>query len=313
MSGISDFKMRPVQRPDPNTKKPNLSAPPGACDTHLHIYEPSEIYPLASERNYTPDPRSTLDDYLAVHRALGLEHAIVVTGSANGTNNQVTMDALARMGGKFKGLALLDPSITDAELLRLKNGGITGFRVKANGKGGLSFEDTKRISARVPDFAWHVEFLAQSMAEIIHAVPFLRSLNMPCVFDHVAHAEPGMNNDDHEFRELLSVLKNEEHAWINLYSFYQLSKSGPPDYADMIDVVQKIVDARSDRVVWGSNWPHAGISVPMPNDGDLLDFLLAVSPDERIRNSILADNPAKLYGWPTMETLNDAKCVVPTT
>ena len=313
MSVISDFKMRLVQRPDPNTKKPNLSAPPGACDTHLHIYEPSEIYPLASERNYTPDPRSTLDDYLAVHRALGLERAIVVTGSANGTNNQVTMDALARMGGKFKGLALLDPSITDAELLRLKNGGITGFRVKANGKGGLSFEDTKRISARVPGFAWHVEFLAQSMAEIIDAVPFFRSLNVPYVFDHVAHAEPGMNNDDHEFRELLSVLKNEEHAWINLYSFYQLSKSGPPDYADMIDVVQKIVDARSDRVVWGSNWPHAGIAVPMPNDGDLLDFLLAVSPDERIRNSILADNPAKLYGWPTMETLNDAKCVVPTT
>ena len=73
--------------------------------------------------------------------------------------------------------------------------------------------------------------------------------------------------DDHEFRELLSVLKNEEHAWINLYSFYQLSKSGPPDYVDMVDVVREIVDAARHRVVWGSNWPHAGISVPMPNDG----------------------------------------------
>lgn len=122
------------------------------------------------------------------------------------------MDALARMGGNFKGLALLDPAITDTELLRLKSGGITGFRVKENGKGGLSFEDTKRISARVAGFAWHVEFLAQSMAEIISAVPFLRSLNMPYVFDHVAHAEPGQNSDDHEFRELLTVLKNEEHA-----------------------------------------------------------------------------------------------------
>ena len=133
--------MRPVQRPDPNTKKPKLIAPPGACDTHLHVYGPLGTLPARSpRRNYTPDPRSTLDDYLAVHRALGLERAVIVTGSANGTNNQITMDALARMGGKFKGLALLDPSITDAELLRLKNGGITGFRVKANGKGGLSFD-----------------------------------------------------------------------------------------------------------------------------------------------------------------------------
>jgi 2-pyrone-4,6-dicarboxylate lactonase len=80
-----------------------------------------------------------------------------VTGSANGTNNQVTLDALARMAGKFKGLALLHPSIADRELLRLKEGGITGFRVKGNGKGGLSFDNTKNISARVSEFGWHVE------------------------------------------------------------------------------------------------------------------------------------------------------------
>ena len=291
--------MRPVHRPDPNTKRPKLIAPPGACDTHLHVYGPRDTYPLVIERNYTPDPRSTLDDYLAVHRALGLDRAVIVTGSANGTNNRVTMDALARMAGKFKGLALLDPSMTDADLLRLNNGGITGFRAKANGKGGLAFADAQRMAARVAGFAWHVEFLAQSMAEIIHAIPLLRALKMPYVFDHVAHAEPGQNHSDHEFHEVLSILKNEEHAWINLYSFYQLSKSGPPEYADMVEVVRAVIEARPDHVIWGSNWPHAGISVPMPNDGDLLDFLLVAAPDDSIRNSILADNPAKLYGWPT--------------
>jgi predicted TIM-barrel fold metal-dependent hydrolase len=291
--------MRPVQRPDSNTKKPKLIAPPGACDTHLHVYGPSQIYPLATERNYTPDPRSTLDDYLSVHRALGLERAVIVTGSANGTNNQVTLDALARMGGNFKGLALLHRSISDAELLRLKDGGITGFRVKANGKGSLSFENAKKMSARVSGFDWHVEFLPQSMAEVIAAAPFLRTLAVPYVFDHVAHAGPG-HDSDHEFRELLAILKNEEHAWINLYSFYQLSKSGPPDFVDMVDIVREIIDTRPDRVIWGSNWPHAGISVPMPNDGDLLDFLLTVASEKRIRQLILVDNPVKLYGWSTM-------------
>jgi 2-pyrone-4,6-dicarboxylate lactonase len=290
--------MRPVKRPDPNTKKPRLVPPPGACDTHLHVYGPIEVYPLLQERNYTPDPHSTLDEYLRVHRALGLERAVIVTGSANGTNNQVTSDALARMGGKFKGLALLDPSITDAELRRLKDGGITGFRVKSNGKGGLSFEQTEKMAARVCGFDWHVEFLPQSMAEVIAAVPLLRTLKMPYVFDHAAHAEPRHGPDDREFCELLAILKNEESAWINLYSFYQLSEAGPPDYVDMIDVVRQIIDARPDRVIWGSNWPHAGISVPMPNDGDLLDFLLAVAPEEQSRHLILADNPAQLYGWP---------------
>jgi 2-pyrone-4,6-dicarboxylate lactonase len=291
--------MRPVKRPDANTKKPHFTIPPGACDCHLHVYGPSDKYPLVGERNYTPDPCSTLDDYLAVQRALGLERAVIVTGSANGTNNQVTLDALVRMGGRFKGLALLDPSVGDADLLRLKDGGITGFRVKVNGRGGLAFDAAKKIAARVSGFGWHVEFLPQSLAEVIAAAPFLRTLEMPYVFDHVAHAEPGRGSGDGEFRELLAILKNEEGAWINLYSFYQLSKSGPPDYADMVDVVREIIDTRSDRVIWGSNWPHAGISVPMPNDGDLLDFLIAAAPQERARQLILADNPAKLYGWST--------------
>ena len=66
----------------------------------------------------------------------------------------------------------------------------------------------------------------------------------------------------------------------------------------MTDVVGEIIDAAPARVIWGSNWPHAGIAVPMPNDGDLLDFLLAAVPDENIRNRILADNPAHLYAWP---------------
>jgi len=140
--------------------------------------------------------------------------------------------------------------------------------------------------------------MSQSMAEVIGGVPFLNSLKVPYVFDHVAHAEPHQNKNDHEFGELLAILKNEEHAWINLYSFYQLSEAGPPDYCDMIEVVSAIVEARPNRVIWGSNWPHGGIAVPMPNDGDLLDFLLTAVPDEAIRKQLLSDNPARLYGWP---------------
>ena len=118
------------------------------------------------------------------------------------------------------------------------------------------------------------------------------------MFDHVAHAEPHMTGENNEFAELLRILKNEEHAWINLYSFYQLSKSGPPDYHDMVDMIQAIVANRSDNIVWGSNWPHGGVAVPIPDDGDLLDFLATAVTDETTRNAILAANPAKLYGWP---------------
>jgi 2-pyrone-4,6-dicarboxylate lactonase len=293
-------KMRTVLPPNANTRKPNASVPLGACDTHLHVYGPPIVYPLAHERNYTPDASSSLDEYLKVHRTLGLERAVIVTGSANGTNNKVTLDALARMDGKFKGLALLDTTISDRELLQLKNGGFTGFRVKADGKGGSSFEATKAVIERVVGFDWHVEFMSRSMAEVIGTVGFLNALEVPYVFDHVAHAEPHQTKKDRQFSELLAILENEEHAWINLYSFYQLSHAGPPDYSDMVDVVRAIIEVRPEHVIWGSNWPHAGIAVPMPNDADLLDFLLIAVPDEGTRRLILADNPAKLYGWPVI-------------
>ena len=291
--------MRPVQPPKRNPSKPKFKLPAGACDTHLHVYGPFDLYPLVAERGYDPDPHSTLDDYLRTHRALGLERAVIVTGSGNGTNNRITLDALTRMNGKFKGLALLDPAIGDGELLQLKEGGFSGFRIKGNGRGGLSFDQSKKMLERCAGFDWHVEFMSQSMAEVIDTLPFLNSLKVPYMFDHVAHAEPHMTNADHEFKALLNILQNEEHAWLNLYSFYQLSDAGPPNYSDMVEVVQTIIATRPDHIVWGSNWPHGGVSVPIPDDGDLLDFLLAAAPDEKTRNAVLADNPAKLYGWLT--------------
>ncbi len=296
---MTPLEKRPVKPPHANPHPPRFKLPGGACDTHLHIYGPFDRYPLVEERGYDPDPHSTLDDYLKTQRAVGLERAVIVTGSGNGTNNCITLDALARMKGSFKAVALLSPDVTDAELVTLKEGRFTGFRIKAQGRGGFSYDDAKRIVARTSDFGWHIEFMPQSLAEVIAGVPFLNSLKVPYLFDHVAHAEPHLTSEDREFKELLHTLKNQEHAWINLYSFYQLSKVGPPGYQDMVDVVQEIVANRGDNIVWGSNWPHGGVSVPIPDEGDLLDFLLTAVPEEQKRNAILADNPARLYGWAT--------------
>ena len=49
--------------------------------------------------------------------------------------------------------------------------------------------------------------------------------------------------------------------------------------------------------MWGTDWPHTTLSDYMPDDGDLMDLLPAWAPDEAIRNRILVDNPAILYGF----------------
>lgn len=88
------------QGPDPNTRTPRLAMPPGACDTHCHVFGPASEYPYAEDRSYTP-PDALLEDYLRMAETLGIERAVIVQASVQGTDNAPTLDALARMGGRF--------------------------------------------------------------------------------------------------------------------------------------------------------------------------------------------------------------------
>jgi hypothetical protein len=35
----------------------------------------------------------------------------------------------------------------------------------------------------------------------------------------------------------------------------------------------------------------------MPNDGDLVDLVPEIAPDEVLREKLRVQNPARLYGW----------------
>jgi predicted TIM-barrel fold metal-dependent hydrolase len=278
-------------------RKPKFTPPPGACDTHLHIYGPFDKFPLSSEKVYDIKRSGTLEDYAALMNQLGLERAVVVNGGGNGYNNAVTLDAIARMNGRLKGLALIKPEISDRELRALYEGGMTGFRTRASGRGAPSLEEAARIAPRVRDFGWHVEFHVRSVEDAIAALPHLKAMGLPYVLDHVSYLGPERPLTDPLAQTILRTLREDERCWVNLYSFYQRSHSGAPAYGDMIPVVHALVEAAPDRVIWGTNWPHVVIEVADPDNVDLIDFVFNALPDERQRNAVLAANPARLYGW----------------
>ncbi len=283
------------------TRRPSFKAPPGACDCHHHVYGLPGTYPLAPGRGYTPAANSTLDDYLAMAGTLGLERSVIVTGSAN-ADNGVTLEAIARSHGRKRGVALVTPDISDDELGHLKAGGITGLRLSNVSKGAAGFGPLEDLARRCAELGWHIELHVRTTAEALALVPRLEKLPVPYVIDRMAQAQPqagpetGASGAD--FRRLLDLMAGDDRCWVKLYSFYQLSASAGPGYDDMVPLARALIEARPDRVIWGSNWPHANIKVAMPNDGDLLDFLAAAAPDVRTRDRILADNPARLYGFP---------------
>ena len=85
-------------------------------------------------------------------------------------------------------------------------------------------------------------------------------------------------------------------AWVKLTGPYRISSSGRP-YSDTVPFAHALLEARPDRVVWGSDWPHVMGKGIMPNDGDLCDLLLDWIPDAQLRERVLVDNPAALYGF----------------
>ena len=43
--------------------------------------------------------------------------------------------------------------------------------------------------------------------------------------------------------------------------------------------------------------PHPDVGRFMPNDGDLVDLISEIAPDEVQRVKLLVKNPANFYGW----------------
>src|SRR5271170_4808236 len=105
--------------------RPRLAAPPGACDTHMHIYD--DRFPVAPTALLKPPPASVAD-YLDVRRRLGLARTVIVQPSTYGTDNSCTLEAMAALGNSARGVAVVDTTVSDAELERLTKAGMRGIR-----------------------------------------------------------------------------------------------------------------------------------------------------------------------------------------
>jgi predicted TIM-barrel fold metal-dependent hydrolase len=85
-------------------------------------------------------------------------------------------------------------------------------------------------------------------------------------------------------------------CWAKLTGPYRISTQ-PFPHRDVTPFAHALLDAAPGRVVWGTDWPHVMVKGRMPNDGDLCDLLSDWVPDPALRQRVLVDNPAALYGF----------------
>ena len=298
MNPDPDASLEPPHCPAPHgARKPRHGLPRGATDCHCHVFEDPRRYPLAQGRSYTP-PLCTLDDYLALCKVLGVERTVQVNASVYGFDNSVTLDVIARLGQhRARGVAGLSPDARAEHIERLHAGGMRGMRLSTKVKGYGGTDAIETMAAKVKPFGWHVQLHVGRSAELAPLERRLLRTPVPLVFDHLGGARGSEGVDAPGFQTLLRVIRQREDCWVKISSWYRRSDRGAPDYADMKPLAQALVDARPDRCLWGSNWPHPECTVAMPNDGDLVDLFCEWVPDEMVRRQILVDNPARLYGF----------------
>ncbi len=289
--------------PDPNTRPPHWTLPPGACDTHAHIFGPPDLFPYADDRRYTP-PAAPVAHYLNMRKITGLGRAVFVTPTAHGYDNRVILNAIAELGETALGIANIDASFDGAALDALHAGGMRGARFHLMAERPGSEEHLAEHLPRLMQRGWILDLHVDPVDLVSHE-KYIRALPTVTIIDHMARARGADGLGQPAFRLLLDLLKD-DRFWVKLCSFDKISAvpkahvPGSLPFMDMVPFAQAVIDVAPDRVIWGTDWPHGNTFTPgrVPNEGDLLDLLAVIAPDETLRKRILVDNPARLFGFP---------------
>ena len=268
-----------------------------AVDSHAHVFC-GDRYPLAPNRDYTPHPTQMGDAnrFAAVLDSHGLTHGLLVGAGPYASDNRCMLDAMAEHRGRFKGIALVKPQASDRDLASLKDAGVVGIRLNIMNHGlrPLTEPGADKLLARAKEMGLFVQLHSQK-DDLIEAAPIMRKAGVRLMFDHINRPDVRQGVKAKGYQTLLDFGRDGEHV-VKLSGPFRSSVEGPP-YRDVDPFMQAAIEAFTlDRCVWGSDWPWVRMDERM-DYGPVYACLDRWLPDEKDRQKVLWDNPARLFGF----------------
>ena len=272
--------------------KPGIVLPKGACDCHLHIFTDNAA--LVDDRLYTPPP-ALLSSYLDLQKSLGLERAVIVQPSVYGTDNTATLNAVVQGGKSFRAVVVVDPDTPSQALRAMHEQGARGVRINPMFAKSARTDGLTKLANNIAELGWHIQFLVD-VSEVGDLEKLVADLPVPVVFDHFGHVPVKKGITNPGFQSLLRLV-GDGRAWVKLSGAYRITAATKPPYSDVLPFAQAIVSANPEHLLWGSDWPHPHLSVPMPKDDEVIDHMLQWAPTDILQQRIFVDNPRRLYGF----------------
>ncbi|HEU4960715.1 MAG TPA: amidohydrolase family protein [Sphingomonas sp.] len=280
----------------PTPSKPAFVLPRGAVDAHCHVFGPQAEFPFSPKAKYLPQDAGP-EMLFALRDRLGFARNVIVQASCHGTDNAATLDAIAKSNGRARGVAVVDPAITDAELDTLHAGGIRGVRFNFLKR---LVDDAPKdkfldVAHRIRRLDWHVVVYFE--ADILDEMrPFLAAIPNTIVIDHMGRPDVAQGSDGADMRAFRALLDSRDDIWTKVTCPDRIDASGAP-YDDFVAAVRPLVEAYPDRVLWGTDWPHPNMESRIPDDGQLVDVIPRIAPTPELQHKLLVANPMRLY-WP---------------
>jgi 2-pyrone-4,6-dicarboxylate lactonase len=282
----------------PSPSKPAFVPPPGAVDAHCHVFGPEAQFPYSARAKYLPADAGP-DKLFALRDHLGFSKNVIVQASCHGTDNSATLNAIARSNGRARGVAVVDPAISEAELRALHEGGIRGIRFNFLKRlvDNAPKDKFLEVAARLPA-GWHVViyFEADILAELR---PFLDAIPVPLVVDHMGRPDVTQGPDGPDMRAFRALLDsrpdiNFKPTCPDRLDALKEGVMGDP-WDNFARAVAPLVADYPDRCIWGTDWPHPNMQDEVPDDGHIVDMIPRIAPTAELRRALLVDNPERLY------------------
>lgn len=269
----------------------------GSVDCHFHVIGSAARFPLHPSRGYTP-PEASVAGWRAILAPLGFTHGVVVQPSIYGTDNSALLAALLENASDLVGVGAAAGAIGDDELDALASAGVRGLRFAhfepgdARGLPGfVPVSELRELAPRLRERNLHVDLFTD--ARLLGGISRLLSdARVPIVIDHMGRT-PSALGVAHEGVAQLREMLEEGWCWVKLSGLANVSDK-VPTYEDARIMHEWLVDNFSERLVWGSDWPHTRSHGKQTVTSGVYERFMAWTPAIKQR-SILRDNPRSLY------------------
>jgi len=230
----------------------NSSASLPRIDTHAHVFHRGLAMDPA--RRYTPDYDATLATYLKQLDDNAITHGVLVQPSFLGFNNSYIVECLKAANGRLRGIAVVEPSVSEQELKTLDQAGVVGIRLNLIGLPLPDFAkpEWNALIGKVAALGWQIE-IQRKAGELAELAQALTAKGVTVVADHYGLPDPALGVEDPGFKALLA-LGSTGKVHVKVSAPYRNGANG----SDFAKKAYPLLRASFgiERLMWGSDWPH---------------------------------------------------------